>query len=221
MNFASQRSTLQPSNDAGSTVLLVNYSLPRQYTACALHSLRSVTKRQTWSLGNIWLEAMCSLTPHHRSPSRFLTRITGLTAILVVGLCSIFYLTFFLPGFSVKSGLVRWVPKPSNKTEPQAHWDQSPRRLIVFGDSWSDNGLYPIDPPPEDQPPTREEAQGKAWTEWLCSAVWRLATSASKSYSQISRSHARTMTISQGRCLSRGIVDIAALSLIATFSTPR
>lgn len=115
---------------------------------------------------------MFSFTTHRKGPSKFLTRTTSLTAILVVGLCSILYLTWFLPAFSVKTGLDRWIPKASNRTEPQVHWDKSPRRLIVFGDSWSDNDQYPIDPPPKDQLPTREEAQGKVWTEWLSSAVW-------------------------------------------------
>jgi hypothetical protein len=32
------------------------------------------------------------------------------------------------------------------------------KRLVVFGDSWSDSA-------------SREEAQGPLWTEWLCSMV--------------------------------------------------
>ena len=109
---------------------------------------------------------------HHKGNARFLT------AILATGICSIVYLTWFLPGLSVKTGLERFVPTNSAKTEASAktevdiQWDQSPRRLIVFGDSWSDNGQYPIDPPPKELMPVRDEARGKVWTEWLCFAVF-------------------------------------------------
>lgn len=104
-------------------------------------------------------------------PSTLLTRSRGLTAIIAVGLCSIIYLTWFLPAFSVKTKLGRLFPTVSGDVESQTHLNSTPRRLIVFGDSWSDNGRYPIDPPSKDQIPTREEAQGKVWTEWLCSAA--------------------------------------------------
>ena len=108
--------------------------------------------------------------------SKLLTRSKGLTAIGIIGLCSVLYLTIFLPGFSVKTELARLLPKPTSEPQSQVQWDASPRRLIVFGDSWSDNGQYPIDAPPRDQMPSREEAQGKVWTDWLCSAVGRLCT---------------------------------------------
>ena len=86
---------------------------------------------------------------------RFFTRFS---AIVGVSLCSILYLVWFLPTSSVKKEL-------------QNAWSKSPRRLIVFGDSWSDNGAYPIDSPPKALLPLRDPAQGKVWTEWLCTAV--------------------------------------------------
>ena len=113
-----------------------------------------------------------SLAGHHKGNARLLTRSTGFTAIFAIGICSIVYLTWFLPGFSVKTGLERFIPTQSAKTEVDVHWDESPRRLIVFGDSWSDNGQYPIDPPPKELMPVREEARGKVWTECLCVAVF-------------------------------------------------
>ena len=121
------------------------------------------------------VSAFSSITGRHKGPTRLLIRVTGLTIIAAVSLCSIIYLTWFLPGFSAKTQLARLLPTAiikSGKLTEEIHWSDSPRRLIVFGDSWSDNGLYPVDPPPRDQSPTKDVAQGKVWTEWLCSAVW-------------------------------------------------
>lgn len=42
---------------------------------------------------------------------------------------------------------------------------------MVFGDSFSDTGVYLIDPPKEDQQPTRDPAAGQRWTETLCEEV--------------------------------------------------
>lgn len=103
--------------------------------------------------------------------SNVLTRSKTLTAIFAIGLCSVVYLTWFLPAYSVKNKLGRLLPTFSIRKEANTHWDSNPRRLIVFGDSWSDNGHYPVDQPLRDQIPSREEAQGKVWTEWLCSAA--------------------------------------------------
>lgn len=86
---------------------------------------------------------------------RFFTRFT---AIVGVSLISILYLAWVLPSFSVKNEL-------------KNAWSKSPRRLIVFGDSWSDNGEYPIDPPSKELSPPKDLAQGKVWTEWLCTAI--------------------------------------------------
>lgn len=104
-------------------------------------------------------------------PSNILIRSKSLTAIIAVGLCSIVYLTCFLPAVAVRTKLGRLVPTVSVSTEAHIHWNSNPRRLIVFGDSWSDDGQYPVDPLPKDHIPSRQDAQGKVWTEWLCSAV--------------------------------------------------
>lgn len=86
---------------------------------------------------------------------RLFTRFTGVVGIC---LCSIIYLTYYHPPSTVK-------------TELKNAWSEAPRRLIVFGDSWSDNGKYPIDPPPKIMVPSRDQTQGQVWTEWLCLAA--------------------------------------------------
>ena len=86
---------------------------------------------------------------------RLFTRFTGIVGVC---LCSIIYLIYYHPASSVR-------------TELKNAWSEAPRRLIVFGDSWSDNGKYPIDPPPKHMLPNRDQAQGQVWTEWLCTAV--------------------------------------------------
>ena len=108
---------------------------------------------------------------HRQVPSKLIIRSASLAALVVISLSSILILTRSFPGHSVKTELERFFPTISVKTEIKLHWNNSPRRLIVFGDSWSDNGQYPIDPPPREQAPIRDDAQGKVWTEWLCSSV--------------------------------------------------
>lgn len=108
---------------------------------------------------------------HHRAPSKLIIRSTSFAAVIVVSLCSILYLARSFPGYSVKTKLEQLLPSISVKTQTKLHWNDSPRRLIVFGDSWSDNGQYPINPPPREQAPIRDDAQGKIWTDWLCSSV--------------------------------------------------
>ena len=108
---------------------------------------------------------------HHQTPSKLIIRSTTLAAVIVVSLCSILYLNRSFPGHSVGTKLERLFPGIAVKTEIKLHWNNSPRRLIVFGDSWSDNGDYPIDPPLREQMPIRDDAQGKIWTDWLCSSV--------------------------------------------------
>ena len=163
-----------------------------------------------------------SLAGHHKGNARLLTRSTGLTVILAIGICSIIYLTWFLPGFSVKTGFERFIPTGSAKTEVETeveiHWDKSPRRLIVFGDSWSDNGQYPIDPPPKELMPERDEARGKAWTEWLCAAVFHRHSMCSISANTILRSLALIMTTSQGLCLNHGTAASVGPLLTVIFS---
>lgn len=67
------------------------------------------------------------------------------------------------------------------KAERHSSWNDAPRRLIVFGDSWSDNGLYPVDPPSQGQDLIRDEARGKAWTDWVCLLVDKVSNCFEKS----------------------------------------
>ncbi|KAL8881059.1 MAG: hypothetical protein Q9198_001656 [Flavoplaca austrocitrina] len=89
------------------------------------------------------------------NPIRIIARSPGAFTVL---LCSFVYLVWYLPTANVRYEL-------------KSAWSDAPRRLIVFGDSWSDNGDYPIDLPPKKWLLRREEAQGPVWTEWLCSAI--------------------------------------------------
>ena len=98
-----------------------------------------------------------SILGFKHNPVRLFTRSSGVVAVCI---CSILYLAWYLPTLSVK-------------TELTNAWSEAPRRLIVFGDSWSDDGKYPIDPPPRTLRPLRSEAQGQVWTEWLCLAACR------------------------------------------------
>ena len=101
-----------------------------------------------------------------------LTRRRSLTIIVAAGLCSILYLIYLLPHLAVRRSFIQSAPQITlNTTQHKLSADSHPRRLIVFGDSWSDNRQYPIDPPPSQELPSWKEAQGKVWTEWLCSAV--------------------------------------------------
>ncbi|KAL8839792.1 MAG: hypothetical protein Q9170_001603 [Blastenia crenularia] len=96
-----------------------------------------------------------SLLGFKHNPIKLLTRSHG---ALVVCFCSILYLAWYLPSVNLRHELT-------------SAWSDAPRRLIVFGDSWSDNGKYPIDLPPKNLLPIKEEIQGPVWTEWLCLAA--------------------------------------------------
>lgn len=117
------------------------------------------------------LSSFSTRPAHHQVPSKLIIRSTSLAAVVIVSLCSILYLKRSFPTYTVKTKLERLLPGVSVNTEIKLHWNDSPRRLIVFGDSWSDNGQYPVNPPPREQTPTRDDAQGKIWTDWLCSSV--------------------------------------------------
>ena len=91
------------------------------------------------------------------NPIRIISKSPGAFAVL---LCSFLYLVWYLPTANVRYEL-------------RSAWSDAPRRLIVFGDSWSDNGIYPIDLPPKNLLPIKDDAQGMVWTEWLCEAVRR------------------------------------------------
>lgn len=121
------------------------------------------------------LLSICSNILLHgsRSPR---TRSIGFVAIAAVSLSSIAYLTFYCLPVSSSSRSHRALGPPSLLSSwargPTAFqsWE-SPQRLIVFGDSWSDNGRYPIDPPSQDQVISRDAQQGQVWTDWLCAMV--------------------------------------------------
>lgn len=60
------------------------------------------------------------------------------------------------------SSFVNFALSKDNDTELQ---------LVVFGDSWSDNGIYQMDFPEPDVLSTKIDANSQVWTEHLCSAV--------------------------------------------------
>lgn len=108
------------------------------------------------------------------SPRKGFSRFAGLTAVISTGLCSLLYLIYFSPRQSLKIEVQTFLSSPLTKPEGKGHlqWSNRPRRLIAFGDSWSDNGHYPIDPPSADQVAIPDKARGPVWTEWLCSEVY-------------------------------------------------
>ena len=113
----------------------------------------------------------------YRNPRGPLTRSIGFQAIVVVCLCSIAYFTYFLPDSASRGNLQVVLPVSTHSSRLRGQgtfrWKNGPKRLVAFGNSWSDNGQYPIDPPPEDQVIARDTAQGRVWTDWLCAAVFK------------------------------------------------
>ncbi|QDS73708.1 hypothetical protein FKW77_003406 [Venturia effusa] len=82
-------------------------------------------------------------------------RLTKIHAITALGIASILYLSWIYPTLRIKSRLVKT-------------WAGVPRRIVVFGDSFSDIGVYLIDPPKDEEMPIRDPAAGQRWTETLC-----------------------------------------------------
>lgn len=87
-------------------------------------------------------------------------------AVCAAAACIILYSAWFL----TSRNLGDIVPLASEKFQTTSSFDQ---RLVVFGDSWSDNET--------------REAQGMVWTDWLCSMVgirassrWQLSESLGK-----------------------------------------
>ena len=121
----------------------------------------------------LWIFSVCSNLLYN--PRSWLTRSVGFIAIASVCLFSIAYLTYCLPDSSSGSSLHAILPHSlaSNgaRSPKQLPWSENTVRLVVFGDSWSDNGQYPVDPPPEDQLLLRDGQQGRIWTDWLCVTV--------------------------------------------------
>ncbi|KAL9103581.1 MAG: hypothetical protein Q9163_001383 [Psora crenata] len=109
--------------------------------------------------------------PHR--PTSLLPRLAALLAITFIALCSSISFTV-LPLSTNLSGnakLKAFPPTAVAGTQVPLTWGDSPKRLIVFGDSWSDNGQYPVGTPTSDQTPPRDQAQGKPWTDWLCATI--------------------------------------------------
>ena len=75
---------------------------------------------------------------------------TRFHAVCVVAACTILYSAWFL----TSRALGNIEPLASESFQTASSFD---RRLVVFGDSWSDNE-------------TRER-KGRVWTDWLCSMV--------------------------------------------------
>ncbi|KAF2089626.1 hypothetical protein K490DRAFT_21256, partial [Saccharata proteae CBS 121410] len=83
---------------------------------------------------------------------RFLSRCSAVVAIAV---------TLIL--------YIGWVaPSTRQYTQIQKAWQGSVRRLVVFGDSWSDTGRYILNGPPPGFEPIRHPLSGPVWTEALC-----------------------------------------------------
>jgi HMG box factor len=78
---------------------------------------------------------------------RMFNRFYALSAVAV---CTIVFTAWFLTSRRFPD----IVPLAVGQFEVASIFDQ---RLVVFGDSWSDNA--------------NEDSQGKVWTDWLCSMV--------------------------------------------------
>ena len=118
--------------------------------------------------GNAIIMGTCCSSLAHK-----ICRPRHLIILLAVSVCSILYLTRSLPRAtsSINVELEKLINSSSTQPADPIQWGKSPNRLLVFGDSWSDDGHYPIDPPASDQTPVRDEARGRVWTEHLCAVV--------------------------------------------------
>jgi hypothetical protein len=86
---------------------------------------------------------------------RLLIRVQAIAAF-VIG--SLLYFAWIYPSLHVTSRITK-------------AWTGSSRRIIVFGDSFSDTGSYIVPPSSEDRRRTRDAAEGQRWTEVLCEEV--------------------------------------------------
>jgi hypothetical protein len=85
---------------------------------------------------------------------RLLTRVHAIAAFVI---CSLLYFAWIYPSLHVTSRIAK-------------AWTGSSRRIIVFGDSFSDTGSYVV-PISEELRHSRDPAEGKKWTEILCEEV--------------------------------------------------
>ena len=150
---------------------------------------------------------------HYHRPLRVLVRVAGLLAIAIVSLCSLFYLTLFLSPeqSTTRTSLTAVLPSLIHGNQEPFIWTDLPKRLIVFGDSWNDNGQYPIDPPSKNESPLRDAARGKVWTEWLCNIVGVTSLVDPLLSTHHGRSYVPITIILQGPCLIRQSRDFEAL----------
>jgi len=81
---------------------------------------------------------------------RYRTRVHLLIVLVVF---TFLYFSFVVPSLRVSNQLYK-------------AWPQ--RRIIVFGDSFSDTNPYFVDPPDDDLRPIRDPNEGKRWTEVVC-----------------------------------------------------
>jgi len=89
---------------------------------------------------------------------RFLTRLRVYAALSTI---LILYITLWYPSTRIQNSI-------------RISWRKTPRRVIVFGDDWSDTGKYRMAPPPSGTMRDRSTASGVVWTETLCKEVSRL-----------------------------------------------
>jgi hypothetical protein len=75
--------------------------------------------------------------------------------IVALGIAGVLYFGWIYPSLHVQSRLAK-------------AWIGSARRIVVFGDSFSDTQSYLIDAPESSQRPIRDQAEGRRWTEVLC-----------------------------------------------------
>lgn len=89
---------------------------------------------------------------------RFLTRIHNTVAAVII---VVLYFSWMQPSLHIR-------------TRIEKVWKGSSRRVVVFGDDWSDTGEYRMAAPPKSTIRDRDSDRGKVWTEALCKEVVHL-----------------------------------------------
>ena len=95
------------------------------------------------------------------------------TILLLIAISSLLYVAVFLSIAPTRYRLQKTAPSSSTRlsTNPSFRLPPGPVRLIAFGDSWSDDGHYPLHALSGEDVLARHKLQGRTWTEWLCSTV--------------------------------------------------
>jgi hypothetical protein len=89
-----------------------------------------------------------------------LRSITRLQLIAALALFTFFYLVWIFPSLRVTTRITKaWVGRQ--------------RRVVVFGDSFSDTMTYLLDVPENSLRVARDPEEGERWVEVLCSEVCR------------------------------------------------